>query len=161
MDVIIHGEKSPELPYLPRFGLRFFLAKQTQPIEYFGYGEGESYIDKHHATQLGRYTTIAAQNHTDYLKPQENGSHFGCHYVKTQSILISSDRGFSFNISPYMQEELTEKTHAYQLVASPYDILCIDYKMSGIGSNSCGPGLKNEYRLNDSTFSCRFVIEFC
>lgn len=161
LDVIIHGEKSPELPYLPRFGLRFFLAKQTQPIEYFGYGEGESYIDKHHATQLGRYTTTAAQNHVDYLKPQENGSHFGCHYVKIQNMLISSDRGFSFNISPYMQEELTEKTHAYQLVASSYDILCIDYKMSGIGSNSCGPSLKNEYRLNDNTFSCRFMIEFC
>ena len=35
-------------------------------------------------------------------------------------------------------------------------IFNIDYKMSGIGSNSCGPNLKDEYRLNETEFEVEF-----
>ena len=45
-------------------------------------GPTESYLDKHHATAFGRYKTTPESNHVPYLKPQENGSHYGCHEVK-------------------------------------------------------------------------------
>ena len=154
--VKINVQRPAHLPFLPRFGLRFALSKNIGVAEYFGYGELESYIDKHHLAKLGVYRTTAEQNHTDYMKPQENGSHFGCEYVKFDRLYAAADQPFSFNLSPYTAEELTAKTHCYDLVKSPYMIFNIDYKMSGIGSNSCGPNLKDEYRLNETEFEVEF-----
>ncbi|MBN6710718.1 beta-galactosidase [Haemophilus haemoglobinophilus] len=147
------------LPYLPRFGLRFYLDK-GQEFEYLGYGENESYIDKHHSAKLGKYIVSAELNHIDYLKPQENGSHFNCYYIRNNIINITSSKPFSFNLSPYTQEELTTKNHNYELVRSDYDILCIDYKMSGIGSNSCGPNLKTKYRLAEKYIKFNLDLVF-
>ena len=31
-------------------------------------------------------------------------------------------------------------------------VLCIDYALNGIGSNSCGPVLLDKYRFNDVEF---------
>ena len=161
LTVDIHAQKAPQLPYLPRFGLRFFLPKSDNQVEYFGYGAGESYCDKHHATRLGRYRLSAQENHVDYMKPQENGSHFACHYVKSAAFYLSAETPFSFNLSPYAQEELTHKTHHYQLEESHATILCADYKMSGIGSNSCGPSLKAQYRLDEEDFRYCLTITPC
>ncbi|QLB17009.1 beta-galactosidase [Mannheimia varigena] len=155
---VVQAKRPTHLPFLPRFGLRFFLNKTNYQAEYFGYGERESYVDKHHLAKLGRYQTTAAENHTDYLKPQENGSYFGTHYVKLDNLMITADTPFSFNLSPYTQEELTAKTHSYELVESEHTILCVDYKMSGIGSNSCGPSLKEQYRLNEEHFKWNVKI---
>ena len=62
---------------------------------------------------------------------------------------------------PISQEELTEKAHNYELEESPYTVLCVDYRQSGIGSNSCGPMLAEEYQLNEEEFEfrVRFVPE--
>ena len=161
-DVKIRAKKTPHLPFLPRFGLRFFLSKDFQQTEYFGYGETESYADKHHSSKLGFYYTTPQENHVDYLKPQENGSHWGCSLVKVRSknheFFITAEQPFSFNISPYSQEELSAKKHNDELTESDNTILCIDYKISSIGSNSCGPWLKEEYRLGESEWDCRFSI---
>ena len=149
----IHAEKQPHLPFLPRFGLRFFLNQGFNQVEYVGYGPTESYLDKHHATALGRYKTTPESNHVPYLKPQENGSHYGCTEVKVANssdcFTVQSHAPFSMNVSPYSQEELGSKKHQYDLEKSGSTILCVDYKMSGVGSNSCGPALKAQYRLNE------------
>ncbi len=156
--------KRPEhLPFLPRFGLRFMLSDNFQQTEYFGYGGSESYIDKHHLATLGKHITTPKDNHVDYLKPQENGSHFGCFFVQIAStkntLLVQSKIPFSFNISPYTQEELTAKKHNFELAESGYMVLCVDYKMSGVGSNSCGPALKSEYRLNETQWQWDIEVE--
>ncbi|MDU8924826.1 glycoside hydrolase family 2 TIM barrel-domain containing protein [Pasteurellaceae bacterium LIM206] len=164
LNVKISAKKAPHLPYLPRFGLRFWLTKDFQQTEFFGYGGGESYVDKHHAAQLGFYQTTPRQNHVDYLKPQENGSHYGCSWLAVASgqtrLAVRAEQPFSFNLSPYSQEELTAKKHNYELVESDSTLLCIDYKMSGIGSNSCGPSLKSPYRLNETAWIWEFMLIF-
>ncbi len=160
IELEVSVERPIQAPFLPRFGLVFSLDKKVDNVEYYGFGQGESYIDKHHATKLGYYRTAVADNHTDYFKPQENGSHFGTHYVSTENVLVSANKPFSFNFSPYSLDELTAKTHYYDLERGPYNYLYIDYKMSGIGSNSCGPSLKNQYRLNELNFDWCCRIDF-
>lgn len=165
IELKLNATRHHHLPYLPRFGLRFFLDKLCNSVEYVGYGlegkneyAGESYIDKYHYTKLGKYQLTASDNHVDYFKPQENGSHYGTHYVQINNMIVTADNSFSFNLSEYSQEELTEKKHNYELNKDQHIILCVDYKMSGIGSNSCGPNLKDKYRLNELNFkwNCRF-----
>ena len=159
----IHAEKQPHLPFLPRFGLRFFLNQGFNQVEYVGYGPTESYLDKHHATALGRYKTTPESNHVPYLKPQENGSHYGCTEVKVANLsdcfTVQSHAPFSMNVSPYSQEELGSKKHQYDLEKSGSTILCVDYKMSGVGSNSCGPALKEQYRLNETEWDWSISLQ--
>ena len=159
----IHAEKQPHLPFLPRFGLRFFLNQGFNQVEYVGYGPTESYLDKHHATALGRYKTTPESNHVPYLKPQENGSHYGCTEVKVANssdcFTVQSHTPFSMNVSPYSQEELGSKKHQYDLEKSGSTILCVDYKMSGVGSNSCGPALKAQYRLNETEWDWSILLQ--
>ncbi|ROV56866.1 glycoside hydrolase family 2 TIM barrel-domain containing protein [Neisseria chenwenguii] len=158
ISLAVHGEKAPELPYLPRFGLRFFLPDAGAEVGYCGYGSGESYEDKHHAAKLGFYRTTAAANHTDYLKPQENGSHYGTRFADTPDFTLSAAKPFSFSLSPYTQEALTDTAHGYELTESGSAVLCADYRMSGIGTNSCGPNLNDKYRFNGTSFDWHFEI---
>ena len=130
-------ERNADMPWLPRFGVRLFLPKDCGRAEYYGFGPEESYCDMCHGTRLGIYHASAAENHEDYIKPQENGSHFDCDYVKVTDargagLCALSDTPFSMNLSPYTQEELTEKAHNYELEESVHTILCLDYRQSGV-----------------------------
>lgn len=145
------------MPTLPRFGLRFFTKGEN--VKYYGYGPYESYSDKHLASYLGEFETTVNDMHEDYIKPQENGSHFGTRYMETDTIRVSSDTPFSFNASHYTQEELTQKAHNFELEKSEETILCIDYKQNGIGQNSCGPLPLEEYRFDEKEFEWSIRIE--
>ncbi len=146
-----------EFPDLPRFGLRLFLQPSLHRITYYGLGPGESYRDKHRAGRHGLYTASAAALHEDYLRPQENGSHFDCDFViagtNRYGLAATASRPFSFNASPYTQEELTEKRHNYELVPCGGTVLCLDYAQNGMGSASCGPELLPQYRFHEKTFT--------
>lgn len=154
--VELSGTRDTALPYLPRLGLRLFLPKQMDRASYFGYGPYESYIDKRRASYKGKFETTARGNHEDYIKPQENGSHYGCNYVRVEGPdggwLAEAGQPFSFNISPYTQEELSAKAHNYELEECPDTVLCLDWAVSGIGSNSCGPQLLEQYRFQPAEF---------
>ncbi len=156
-------ERDARFPFLPRFGVRIFLPSEFSQAEYLGYGPYESYIDKHRASRFARFSQQVTGMTEHYLRPQENGSHFGCRWVSLsgadRSLLASSDEPFSFNASPYTQEELMEKAHDYELSPSGSTVLCLDYKMSGVGSNSCGPSLLPQYRLEEEAFRFCFKLE--
>ena len=139
-----------ELPFLPRFGIRAFLPREFDSAAYYGYGPYESYSDKHIASYIGLFEAKVGDMHEDYIKPQENGSHFGCKYMRLadeSGCIEAYGDGFSFNVSEYTQEELTEKKHNFELEKSGMTILCLDYKQAGIGSNSCGPELPERERI--------------
>jgi len=160
----IQVEKNMETPFLPRFGLRLFLPKEVNNVEYFGYGPFESYADKHRASYLGQFKAKVAHMHEDYIKPQENGSHWGCHYVKLLSksgvgLAATNNETFSFNVSPYTQEELAAKKHNFELEECGSTVLCLDYTQSGIGSNSCGPVLSEKYRLDAQRFDFNMTFK--
>jgi len=144
--------KNPDFMMFPRFGIRMFLKKEMEQVSYFGLGPMESYCDKRRAASYGIYNATVEEMHEDYLKPQENGSHCGCSYVVVgdgeSTITAISEKEFSFNVSVYTQEELTEKMHNFELQPSGYTVLCLDYAQNGIGSDSCGQDLLPQYRLN-------------
>ncbi len=149
-------------PYLPRFGLRIFLRENFSKVTYYGYGKQESYPDKHRGSYKGLFHDIVSDMHEDYIKPQENGSHFGCEFVEIENgklgLHVTADQDFSFNASCYSQEELAKKAHNYELEKSGYTILCADYKQSGVGSCSCGPALDGKYQFKEKEFSMNFLF---
>lgn len=156
ININLDAKRNCELPYLPRFGLRLFMPKSFDNVVYFGYGANESYIDKHRSSYISKFEAKVSDMHEDYIKPQENSSHFGCKYVEVKDFENNkfkvAGNNFSFNISEFTQEELTNKKHNFELEKSNYTVLCLDYKMSGVGSNSCGPELIKKYRLDEKEF---------
>ena len=162
IDADIAVTKDDEFPDLPRFGVRMFLDKKLSATRYFGMGPQESYCDKHQAASHGLYQANVDDLHEDYIRPQENGSHYDCEYVELNNsrygIVVSAENAFSFNASYYTQEELEKKTHNYELTESDSVVFCVDYALNGIGSNSCGPVVLDQYRFDDVLFRFQFTL---
>lgn len=162
IDADIEVTKDDEFPDLPRFGVRMFLDKKLSAARYFGMGPQESYCDKHQAASHGLYQANVDDLHEDYICPQENGSHYDCEYVELNNsrygIVVSAENAFSFNASYYTQEELEKKTHNYELTESDSVVFCVDYALNGIGSNSCGPVVLDQYRFDDVLFRLQFTL---
>lgn len=164
LDISCHAEFSEKVQLLPRFGVRMFLPAEFRRVEYLGYGPVESYIDKHQASWIGRFQADISDMHEDYIRPQENSSHYGCRYAEISgggtSVKLTAPGGFSFSASQYTQEELAEKRHNYELEKCGSSVVCMDYMMAGVGSNSCGPALAEKYRLPLPELKAEFRIEF-
>lgn len=169
---------STKLKYLPRLGLRFFVNKCFDSAEYYGYGPGESYIDKHHASWIGKFNSKISDMFEPYIKPQENSSHYDCRWAKVYSaglggltegtvdgvkapgeLSFTCKNNFSFNVSEYTQEELAAKRHNWELQKSDSTIICIDSQMSGVGSTSCGPQLADKYRISLPNVEAEFYFK--
>ena len=162
IDADVAVTKDDEFPDLPRFGVRMFLDKKLADVRFFGMGPQESYRDKHQAASHGLYRANVGDLHEDYIRPQENGSHYDCEYVELNNsrygIVASAEKAFSFNASYYTQEELEKKTHNYELIESDSVVFCVDYALNGIGSNSCGPVVLEQYRFDDVLFQFQFTL---
>lgn len=146
------------IEYLPRFGLRLTMPEGTEEVEYFGNGPHESYIDKRQSVRKGKYLFTVDEMFENYIKPQENGSRYGTEWAIVSNRqgmglkLATPGGGFSFNASHYAPEDLAAATHAHKLVKRRETIVHADYKMSGVGSGSCGPQLMKPYQLSEKEF---------
>ena len=163
LDISCSAETSNKVEFLPRFGLRMFVPKSFENVSYWGYGPHESYIDKHLASYFGYFTAKVSEMHEDYIKPQENGSHYGCEMMsvakKDTALIFEAHDGFSFSASEYTQEELANKRHNFELEKSEYNVICADFAMAGVGSHACGPELAEKYRIKLPEISGKIRIE--
>jgi beta-galactosidase len=151
------AERNLAAPFLPRFGLRLPLSAEMEAVEYTGYGPYESYIDMRRASWFGRFTASVDELWEDYTRPQENGSRWGCTDLRVSAanhaLQFTSDNTFSFNASCRTPEEIAAAAHNFELPRAGPVTLCIDSAQSGVGSNSCGPVLLKQYRLDAGRFS--------
>ncbi len=161
----VHRDR--HFPFLPRFGLRFLLPGDgSVPVTYYGFGPYENYVDKHHASYLSLFETTVSGLHEDYIKPQENGAH------RAMALSLGSLRAsvpapegcvggeFSFNASAYGDAELARKAHNYELQEQGAVEVHLDYRQSGVGSNSCGQALLPAYRLDEEEFTFVLCMKF-
>ena len=145
--------------YLPRFGFEFTSPVKNDSFEYYGMGDGESYCDMHYHTKLGLYTSTADNEYVNYVMPQEHGNHFDTRYLRlSNGLTFITDDSFEINVSSYTKEALSDAMHTDELKSNGKTNIRIDYKVSGIGSNSCGPKLIDKYGLYDDEIDFKFYI---
>ena len=150
--------------FLPRFALRLTMPEGSEQMAFYGYGPHESYIDKHLSTKLGEYRMTVTENYEPYVFPQENSSHWGCRWADVMTVaghglLFTSGDTFSFNASHYSPEQLTKMAHHYELQREPETTVIVAFRESGLGSNSCGPGLEEKYMVGKCDFSASVTIK--
>ena len=154
-------KKAENTPFLPRFGFEFKMPADCEQLRYFGRGPVESYIDKRHASRIGVYETTVNKHFEPYVRPQENMAHTDTRWMEVANLaghglLATNAKGsptFSFNCSHFTAKQLTETAHDYELEPLAETVVNLDYRHSGIGSNSCGPALDQALRLNEDAFS--------
>ncbi len=156
IDVALTGKFDTTRSFLPRLGFEF--GTKENEFSYFGYGPCEAYVDMHNAAKMGMYESSADKEYVDYVKPQEHGNHYGTKYLAIGGYEFVSADGFECNVSKYSAKKLTNTAHNFELVADEFNTVRIDYKVSGIGSNSCGPALLEQYQLKDENVRFEFSI---
>lgn len=159
LDIDLSYRSKFHIVFLPRVGLKFALNKQNF-VKYLGHGDGESYIDKHNYTVKDVFEFNPDENLCPYIKPQEYGSHYLTDYVKFNNVEVYGKKPFSFSATPYSQLELFRAQHDFELNKDGLTYVTIDANLAGVGSNSCGPWMKEKYqtKLADK-LSIRFVIK--
>jgi beta-galactosidase len=156
--VKLQGKVKEKCVFLPRLGFEFSIPKKNQKFNYYGMGPVENYLDMHHHTKVGMYESSATEEYVPYIVPQEHGNHTKTKLLQIGGLKFSTKGEFEFNVSNYTSEMLTNAKHTDELVEDKNTIVRIDYKNSGIGSNSCGPELLEQYRLKEKEISFEFSI---
>lgn len=153
------AEKVRDCVFLPRLGFEFVLSAEDGVFSYFGKGPQENYADMCRSARLGLYESSADKEYYPYAYPQECGNHTSVRMLTlSNGLTFTSNDTFEFSVLPFTADELTSAMHTDELAESGKVIVRIDYKVSGIGSNSCGPQLIEKYRLDDSKIHWAFFI---
>ena len=138
--------------WLPRFGFEFSVPDSNASFEYYGIGPYESYIDMCHSGIMGLYKSTAEQEYVNYIRPQEHGNHTSVRMLKTGDLVFESN-SLDIGVSQYNTETLDTAKHNNELKKTGKTYVRVDYKMSGVGSDSCGPKLPKEYSLSEKRFT--------
>ncbi len=149
----------------PRYGHLLKCDKAFENLTYYGCGEIESYVDKHHLAKYGLYrTTVSARTVMDSEVPMEHGSIADTSFLAlTDSagygFLFSGD-GFSFNASHYDFYKMLHNgyRHRSQLEVEKESFLILDRYMMGVGSHSCGPDLAAKYKASGGNYAFTMSI---
>jgi beta-galactosidase len=158
IDVSLEGSFDTTRTFIPRLGFEF--ATREEAFRYFGYGPIESYVDMRNGAKMGMYESTAQKEYVPYIMPQEHGNHYGVKMLELGGFTFVSRQGFECNVSQYTTKELETKQHNFELEADGLNHVRVDYKVSGIGSGSCGPQLREQYRLQDETVKFEFSYKF-
>ena len=157
---------TPEGPWTSgwaRAGLELALPWAPDAIEWQGYGPGQRYPDTGQSQRLGTFVVDGAVAlHTDYVKPQENGSRSGVTSLSVGrggSGFSVTGSGFAFTASPWTSAELDAAAHPTDLPpAGDRTRLVLDLAEHGIGTASCGPGVLPQYRLDARRIEATLVF---
>lgn len=158
ISVNLDGNVRENVVYLPRFGFEFTLPKKNMNFRYYGCGPLECYSDLRHGSTVGMYESTAEAEYVHYVRPQEHGNHVDVRMLEIGKMLFESDNAFSCNVSAFSTEAIDRAEHTDELVSDGKTHLRIDYKVSGIGSASCGPELLEKYRLSERNITFGFTI---
>ncbi len=148
----------PGAYWLPRLGYEMAMPSENAAFTYYGRGPLESYCDMHHWAPMGLYESCAEKEYVPYVRPQEHGNHCDTRMLKVGQLEFSGRDSLEFCASRYSTQQLYCAEHTDELAADGLTHLRIDYKVSGIGSNSCGPALEPVYRLSEKEFDFRFAF---
>jgi len=157
--VLLNGKVKENCIWLPRLGFEFKLLPEYKEFQYFGKGPYENYCDMHAHTTTGWFISNSSAEYVPYIMPQEHGNHTDCKELRMKDgMQFVADRTFEINVSDYSTEALTKANHIDELYKNDAVNVRIDYKVSGVGSNACGPALAPEYRLEEKDITFGFKV---
>lgn len=157
IDLELTGDVRSDAIWLPRLGYELSLPGHVKEFAYFGNGPVESYRDLCHAGRIGLFESSADREYVHYVRPQEHGNHTAVRWLAIGDLEFSAD-DMEICVSNFSSAALTRAEHTDELFADGKTHLRVDYKVSGIGSHSCGPELEEKYRLSEKNIRFHLAI---
>ena len=137
---------------IPRFGITMELDRGFDEAQYFGRGEAENMPDFKAQSPVGIYSAKISDMYEPYVYPQENGMHCDTRWLKLSdgdnTVAFFGDAPFNFSVHHQTQYAINKAEHQEDLKDMNTTFLTLDGYTRGIGSSSCGPYTREEFRLN-------------
>jgi beta-galactosidase/beta-glucuronidase len=153
-DVVIETRVLPseKLPPLPRIGLQMQLPGGYETFTWYGRGPHETYCDRKEGAQVGVYSGTVDEQYVPYIVPQENGNKTDVRWVALTDrdgvgLLAVGMPLLEVSVHHFTPKDLAGARHTYELKRRDYIVLNLDYKQSGLGGASCGPGTLPQYLI--------------
>jgi beta-galactosidase len=150
------------IPELPRLGVALTLKPGFEKLRWFGRGPFENYCDRKRAALVDLYESTVTDQYVPYIMPQEHGNHtdvrwlsLGCESAK---LLVEAVGPMEFSASHYSAQDLDSAYHTYDLHPRAEVILSLDYRQRGLGTESCGPGPLEQYKIKPGRYSWSYKL---
>lgn len=148
------GKDNTDMTDIPCFGITVNLDRGFEDVEYFGRGEDENMPDFKCHAPVGIYKTSVSDSFEPYVFPQYSGVHCDTRWVKLSdkntghSLKFIADSSFAFTAHPFTDAMIDRGKHIEDITEMGLTALALNGEMRGIGSSSCGPDTRSEYRLD-------------
>ncbi|MCD7752449.1 MAG: DUF4981 domain-containing protein [Lachnospiraceae bacterium] len=144
-----------ELPELPEYGLRFFMAPEFDCLRWYGLGPEETYCDRSCGGRLGVWENRVKDNLAEYLRPQECGNKTGVRWAEVTDCsgygLRFMAPAMEFSALPYTPQELECAGHGKDLPMSHHTVVRACLKQMGVGGDdSWGAKTHEAYCIHPS-----------
>ncbi len=161
--ILLENRLTPPNTTLPRIGIMMNIAGAYNRVKWYGRGPEENYFDRKAGSLIGIYQKTVKEMYVPQLKPQENGSRQDVRWVrlfndKGIGFKISAKKPFAMNASYYSPKNLRDARYMHSLPNHGDITLCIDAKQRGLGNQSCGPGVLNQYTISSAPCDLDFTI---
>jgi len=152
-----------KLPDLPRLGVVLSFPSGFEKLEWFGRGPFENYGDRKRASLVDLYESTVTEQYVPYILPQEHGNHTDVRWLSLEndhvSLLIKACGPLEFTASHYTAHDLHKATHTYDLKPRREVILSLDYRQCGLGTESCGPGVLDQYMIKPGVYHWSYQLQ--
>ena len=153
-DVVLEHcvEVGESVPPVARVGLKLTLPESYEKFTWYGRGPHESYVDRKEGAAVGVYSSTVDAEYVPYIKPQEFGNKTDVRWValtdqEGRGLLAVGMPLLEVSAHHYAAADLAAAGHTHELKRRPEIELHLDLAQSGLGSASCGPGVRPQYEL--------------
>ena len=148
---------------LARVGLTCNLDRSLSRIDYLGRGDVESYADRKEGGTIGLHATTPERMFHYYVRPQATGNRTDVRWVRLSDeegfgLGVQSPRPFEFGALPFTDRMIDACDHINQLERSGRITLHLDAVQAGVGTATCGPGVRPEFRVPLTPMEFEFTL---
>lgn len=145
----------------PRLGITYRVpANDVETFEYVGRGPVETYIDRNSSGRIDTWKTSPKAEFHRYNVPGATGNHTDTRLVRFPGVTVTSSMPFQFSATPYADENIEASRHACDLVDDGLVTVHLDALQTGVGTATCGPDIRQKYRLPLEPSSFSFTFHF-
>ncbi len=160
------------LPPLPRLGVRLSMPDAYDRFIWYGRGPHENYVDRKQGAAIDLYHSAVDKEYVPYIKPQAYGNKTDVRWAALTDhegagllIVACPDHDieghktvFEVSAQHFTAANLEQARHPHELQRCEDIVLNLDFKQSGLGSASCGPGVLPQYELLPGLY--RYCLRF-
>lgn len=157
LDIVQRVEPQKNVTTLPKVGTQLYLPLSYDRVTYYG-KDTENYPDRNASGMMGIYQLDVESMWESHNEPQDNGNRSDVRWASLTSesskvgLFMTASEPFNFSAYPYDDADITAAERINQLERASHLTVNVDYRQSGVGTATCGPGVGAPYLLRNEVY---------